>query len=59
MKTTGTLRYGLFLPCAQPMEPAMKRLYIQLLLVVGVVVVGLNMWHSSPAPLACSTELHF
>lgn len=47
----------MFLPCAQPMEPAMKRLYVQVLLVVGVALVGANLMHHSPAPLGCRTEL--
>ncbi|MDQ1835482.1 MULTISPECIES: hypothetical protein [Massilia] len=45
------------LPCAQPMEPSVKRHYIAALVVLVCAVVYLNVAHSSPAPLSCRAEL--
>ena len=39
------------------MDPAMKRFYIQVLLVVGIAILGVNVIHQSPAPLACRNEM--
>jgi hypothetical protein len=46
-----------FLPCFQPMSPAMKRFCVQLLLAIGVVVVGVNVIHPYPAPMGCRSDL--
>lgn len=45
------------LPSAQPMAPAMKRLYTQVLLIVGIALVGLNILYPHPAPLGCRSEM--
>lgn len=45
------------LPSAQPMDPAMKRLYTQVLLVVGIALIGLNIMYPYPAPLGCRSDM--
>ena len=39
------------------MDPAMKRLYIQVLLVVGIALIGLNIMYPYPAPLGCRSDM--
>ena len=46
------------LPCAQPMEPSVKRHYIAGLIVLIIALVYVNVSRFSPAPLSCRTESH-
>ena len=39
------------------MDPAMKRFFLQVLLVVGLAAIGANYLHLSPAPLACRSDM--
>ncbi|WP_426106307.1 hypothetical protein [Massilia sp. TSP1-1-2] len=43
------------LPCIQPMAPQVKRLYVQVLIIISIVIVGVNLIRPLPAPPGCCT----
>lgn len=54
---SATFAGGFALPCIQPMTPAVKRKYMQILVIVIVTIVGINSIRPFPAPPGCRSEL--
>jgi hypothetical protein len=58
MLTMSAPRPGEFtLPCLLPMRPEVKRIYIQVLVIIGIAVAAVNILPHHAAPFGCRTDL--